>query len=393
MNAVQALYQGSSVSLSLGKTEGQGFPVSSGIKQGCPMSGGIWCLIFDPFICCFLDALRGSDASLSAFADDIGIPCGDLCSYLKLVVPVVDLMGSAAGLSLNWRKTVFVNFSRHSDFELRRLIEQAVPFASAAKIERAARYLGFMSGPDALDVAWLKPCKRSLSRARHVRSLGFSLVEVVVAFDVFVFSVLRFHFQLVPLSPWVVGEVGLAVDVATATPRFSLGCSVLFRLRLFGFHVEVHHLVTTARATAYRTAKQSEVFGDPCCMLDRAMDSDDAILYPRLAGWRETSPINFLRKIVREVEAVPGIVGLAESCSNFQRKVVNILSSSCGSSELVDVLTRRIAHLGFESPDELAQSFILNLNCISKFVKPFALTAVLKTVCNAWPTSRRYGHT
>ena len=61
-------------------------------------------------------------------------------------------------------------------------------------------------------------------------------------------------------------------------------------------------------------------------------------------------------------------------------------------SELVDVLARRIAHLGFESPDELAQSLILNLNCISKFVKPFALTAVLKTVCNAWPTSRRYGH-
>ena len=27
-----------------------------------------------------------------------------------------------------------------------------------------------------------------------------------------------------------------------------------------------------------------------------------------------------------------------------------------------------------------------------KYVKPFVLTAVPKTVCNAWPTSRRYGH-
>ena len=35
---------------------------------------------------------------------------------------------------------------------------------------------------------------------------------------------------------------------------------------------------------------------------------------------------------------------------------------------------------------------VLNFNCVAKFVKPFVLTAVIKTVCNAWPTSRRYGH-
>ena len=29
---------------------------------------------------------------------------------------------------------------------------------------------------------------------------------------------------------------------------------------------------------------------------------------------------------------------------------------------------------------------------MAKFAKPFVLTAVTKTVCNAWPTSRRYGH-
>ena len=65
---------------------------------------------------------------------------------------------------------LFINFSRRSDFEVRRRIEQAVPFASAAKIKRAARYLGFMSGPDALEEAWKRPCRRSLARARHVRS-------------------------------------------------------------------------------------------------------------------------------------------------------------------------------------------------------------------------------
>ena len=34
----------------------------------------------------------------------------------------------------------------------------------------------------------------------------------------------------------------------------------------------------------------------------------------------------------------------------------------------------------------------LDFICVAKFVKPFVFTAVIKTVCNAWPTSRRYGH-
>ena len=147
INAIEALYTGSSVTLSLGSTAGPGFLLSSGIKQGCPMSGDIWRLIFDPFVCALVFAPRSLDASLSAFADDIGVPCGDLCECLKALIPVLDLMSSAAGLALIWKKTVFMIFPRYSDFEFRRKVEQAVPFASAAKIKRAARYLGFHEWP------------------------------------------------------------------------------------------------------------------------------------------------------------------------------------------------------------------------------------------------------
>ena len=214
-------------------------------------------------------------------------------------------------------------FSRHSEFDVRWKIEQAVPFASAAKIERAARYLGFMSGPDALDLAWKRPCRRSLARARHVCSLGLSLVGVAVAFNVFVVSILGFHFQLVPLCSEVVNGVCLAIVVATAAPRFSLGSGVLSHLRLLGYHVGIHHFAATARATESRTATQSEVFCALCDMLDVAANSDDAIMHPRQAEWRMSSPVNLLRKIVNEVEMVPGIVGLPSS--DLQQRVVYVL--------------------------------------------------------------------
>ena len=345
VNAVKALYHGSSVALSLGSTAGPGFLLSSGINQGCPMSGGIWCLIFDPFVRDLVFALRSLDASLSAFPDDIGIPCGDLCECLRAIVPVLDLMSCAAGLALNWKKRVFIIFSHCSDFGFRKKVEQAVPFASAPEMERAARYLGFMSGPDALRAAWKRPCRRSLAFARHVRSLGPSLVEVVVAFNVFVVSILTCHFQLVPLCSEVINDFGITIDVATATPRFSLGSGVLSHLRLLGFHVGIHHLAVTARASAYRTAKQSEVFCDLCDMLDVAADSDDAILYPRQAEWRLSFPISLLRKIVMEVEVVLGMVGLPSG--DLQGRFVGVLSELEGG-ELVKVLARRIEHLGFE---------------------------------------------
>ena len=125
-------------------------------------------------------------------------------------------------------------------------------------------------------------------------------------------------------------------------------------------------------------------------MLDVAADSDDAIMHPGQAEWRMSSPINFLRKIVREVEVVPGVVGLPSR--DLQKRVVGILSGLEGGDELIKVLTKRVEHLGFEFCNVLAQDLILNFNCVAKFVKPFVLTAVIETVCNAWPTSRRYDH-
>ena len=110
VNAVKALYRGSSVTPSLGSTVGPGFLVSSGIKQGCPMSGDIWCLMFNPFVRALVFALCNCDASLFAFADDIGIPCGDLCECPRAIVPVIDLMSCAAGLILNWKKIVFITY-------------------------------------------------------------------------------------------------------------------------------------------------------------------------------------------------------------------------------------------------------------------------------------------
>ena len=72
--AVKALYIDSSAQLAAGGLRGMTICISSGIKQGCPMSGSLWCIVFDPIVRAIIE-LVGELGGLSAFADDIGVFC------------------------------------------------------------------------------------------------------------------------------------------------------------------------------------------------------------------------------------------------------------------------------------------------------------------------------
>ena len=50
VRAVKALYIDSTAQLAAGGLRGVTIGITSGIKQGCPMSGSLWCLVFDPII-------------------------------------------------------------------------------------------------------------------------------------------------------------------------------------------------------------------------------------------------------------------------------------------------------------------------------------------------------
>ena len=136
-----------------------------------------------------------------------------------------------------------------------------MPLALGAEICYYARYLGFLVGPCVKEHAWEAPCRKLLERARHIKTLGLSFNGAILAFCVFAFSVIRFSLRLVPISLALIWNFGLALDICTSFPRFSLGVSVLFSLRRLGMPIEVPDLPSTSRATMYRTASASEVLG------------------------------------------------------------------------------------------------------------------------------------
>ena len=131
--AVKALYIDSSAQLAAGGLRGVTISISSGIKQGCPMSGSLWRIVFDPIIRALVELVK-EVGSLSAFADDIGVSVGGIIRALLVLVPILGPIEAATCLKLYWKKTHIVNFSKFSIFKLKKQIEEAVPLALGAEI-------------------------------------------------------------------------------------------------------------------------------------------------------------------------------------------------------------------------------------------------------------------
>ena len=141
----------------------------------------------------------------------------------------------------------------------------------------------------------------------RIKTLGLSLNEAALAFCVFAFSVIRYSLQLVPISPALIWNFGLALDICTSSPRYSLGVSVLSSLRRLGVPIEVPDLPSTSRATMYRTANASEVLDRLYEEVCATRGSDRAVFCPRHHSWILETSIFKLVKVKDELPSVPGI--------------------------------------------------------------------------------------
>ena len=61
-----------------------------------------------------------------------------------------------------------------------------------------------------------------------------------------------------------------------------------------------------------------------------------------------------------------------------------------GDRELHDTISRRFQYFKIGRAGERAEVFIFNMALNSRFVKPFILANLIRTVCNAQPTARRF---
>ena len=151
--------------------------------------------------------------------------------------------------------------------------------------------------------------------------------------------------------------------------------------------IEVPDLPSTSRATMYRIANASEVLETLYEEVIATRDSDLAVFCPRHQPWIGESSIFNLMRVKVELSLVPGVSSL--SGMGVQWGVLKILRGARGGHELCDTISRRLQYFGIHRAWERVECFS-NMALISNYVKPFVLANVIKTVCNAHPTARRF---
>eukprot|EP00959_Pyramimonas_sp_CCMP1952_P173515 3625910-Pyramimonas_sp.AAC.1 len=191
------------------------FPVERGVKQGCPLSGVIFALCFDPILRSMIEALPVPGV-LRAFADDVGLTSANMYECLPPVLRLWVSAAGAAGLVLNLTKTELCFLFPQSDIagEFRR---KGVRTRSI-KIRSKVLYLGVWMGPGAHEVVWEKPIAKCRARGLLIRALRKSLVGSILAYNTYGITVLSYVMQFYPPSSTALKKERDVVQLLTASP-------------------------------------------------------------------------------------------------------------------------------------------------------------------------------
>lgn len=82
--------------------------MTSGIKQGCPLSGTFFALALDLMVWKYSATITLASSRLCAFADDIGLAIARMATQLRAILELFDQWALASALHLNPSKCVLI---------------------------------------------------------------------------------------------------------------------------------------------------------------------------------------------------------------------------------------------------------------------------------------------
>ena len=385
------LYTDCATEVSLAGGRYPGFSMEEGVKQGCCLSGALFCLALDPWLRFAVSALP-PQISVNAFADDLCFCMQSLLRHLRLLLVLVMVLGRATNLELNLSKCIFVPWWTSDEDEIIRIgaaINAMCPRWQGAKVASFARYLGVLVGPGAEHHQFDAVAAKMRQVTRSLRNLALPFSDAIRAYNTTVAPCASHLLQFVALQPSMLATERWCMQFLARGPWQAMSTALLFQLKQLGFKYEFRNLAALSAGCAARAALRSPVF-------HTASDEEES--------WQPHELLAFLHE--PHLEAAPLVM---------HRRLVNqlvdlsVLRPSQSEVSQKTVSKKMLVHLGLDSPTQILDArirFLLGAakpaeagsRCARNFKQAAKLRlpescrfSALRFVCNGWPTSCRTG--
>ena len=170
---IKMLYHQHGCQINFGGEVSEGFPIHTGIRQGCPLSPLLFALVIDILLRRIKRLLP--DVHVRAFADDIALVIPDIAQALPILQDIFREMEQVGNLGLNMPKCVFIPLWQGRAEDIQQYISQHYPFWGGIKVDYKGTYLGFVVGPERGNLNWTKPLDKFARRAKEWGGTGLGL--------------------------------------------------------------------------------------------------------------------------------------------------------------------------------------------------------------------------
>lgn len=385
--AVKALYNQVELRFVLnGRMSAERVAVKGGIKQGCPYSGSLWALLYDPVVRALSQVLPPRELSVCSFADDLAAASFRAQQALLHLLECFGMVRKATRLRVNVRKAALVYYGAHGHAEV---LEEIAAAAGGERmvVSGSGVYLGVPIAPSSRAGFGDRVTAKVRRATRHISGLHITVADRIRAYRVFGQSVAGYLAQVRRPDSALVRADRAAVAKVMAVPMHSMGPGVLPHIASLGGRAGTPEITTLAEAAAIRCAARHPRLGMLFDRIRAAAESDDALLVPRHGGWRRDNCLSHMRAALSQVNGLPGRV---RNASDLQKVVQRHLERSRAVDDLHGWMRRRgRAIWGYDPPHGHLRVFFARVRALFRTFPDFVALATLRIAGDAWLTTRR----
>ena len=278
-----------------GATRGQ-FLVARGVRRGCPASGFLFAMAFDPIFRWLQEAVipRNPDnldflqPAQCAYADDLAVAASSFRCLMTALAPAFHSVDHIAGLNLNYRKCCWVQYGTEGRESLWHWLPENCEEFREMQIVRYAKYVGTMIGPDGYIHRWTAPRKRFIQRVLKINASTKSLVERLCDFKIYAISVLSFIGSVCAPDKATLKAETHALQCTTAGPYNAIPSNLLGGVgSVCGLGPDMVGIHSISLAARYRVAACSTTLSQGLEKIQAARGHNSAPIFALSPDWEK----------------------------------------------------------------------------------------------------------